>query len=354
MTNSSLDFKEITTFKSGQLDFFEEVVGVSSPISHINAVINRVLFWDIPVLEEYVSIADGVQCNDFVMNGAPNSPVWSHSVARLHKREDVKNAIVSGQACSEIVTASETASANFCGFDLLETTAKASLLARLRLIKQVLSHDPIHSAKDYIEQLCNRIEEVTAIKRALNYLSFYPFSLRAMEGQIESTIFSGGRYRQRLPNLVFAHEAGRQWSSVALEAQLSVAEANLKEGLVYIARKHLNAMANYFEGERKEQVGDLLMTRYHLCLFRYYYLIDADELNRLSMDRYRAIRRAEEELNKAESYLHERTKYYDKLNELPLSNLHPQMFTSSRGYMRIAPSYICFSLPIWELIAQRN
>ncbi|MGB3786997.1 MAG: hypothetical protein WA949_03235 [Phormidesmis sp.] len=335
-------FEEITIFKSGQLDFFEEVVGVSSPISHLNAVINRVLFWDIPLLEKYVSIADGIQCNDFVMNGAPNSPVWSHSVARLHKREDVKNAITSDQACNEMVTASETASADFCGFDLLETTAKASLLARLRLIKQVLSHDPVHSAEDYIEQLCNRIEEVTAIKRAYSYLSFYPFSLRAMEGQIESTIFDGGRYRQRLHDLIFEHEPKNSWSSVALEAQLSIAEANLKEGLVYIARKHLNAMVSYFEGERKEQVGDLLMTRYHLCLFRYYYLIDADELNRLSMDRYRAIRRAEEELNKAESYLHERTKYYDKLNELPMSNLHPQMYFLSRIHAHRAKLYMFF------------
>ncbi|MEM8502379.1 MAG: hypothetical protein AAF716_04425 [Cyanobacteria bacterium P01_D01_bin.1] len=335
-------FKDITTFKSGQLDFFEEVVGVSSPISHINAVINRVLFWDIPLLSDYVSIADGTQCNDVVMNGAPNSPVWSHSVARLHKREDVKNAIASNQECNERVTASETASADFCGFDLLETTAKASLFARLRLIKQTLAHDPLHSAKDYIKQLCDRIEEVTALKKAHDYLSFYPFSLRAMEGQIESTIFRDGRYRKRLPNLTFKHEPNRPWNSVALEAQLSVAEANLKEGLVRIARKHLNAMAGYFEGDRKEHIGDLLMTRYHLCLFRYYYLSDADELSRLSMDRYRAIRRAEEELNKAEGYLHERTRCYDKLNELPLSNLHPQMYFLSRIYAHRAKLHIFF------------
>ncbi|MEM6598934.1 MAG: hypothetical protein AAF635_12395, partial [Cyanobacteria bacterium P01_C01_bin.69] len=339
-------FKDMTILRNiaGQdrLEFSEEVVGIGCVTSHITAVIDRVLLWDIPILSEYLSIADGIHCHDEVVGGTPNSPVWSHCVARLYKREDVRRAIDSGKSCDEVMTSAEIASADFCGFDLVETTAKAALHARLKLIRQTLANQPKVSVNDYITQLCNRIEEMTALKRAKEALTSYPFSLKAMEGRIESTIFAGGNYRIRKPGLVFKNKDDKPWSTVAFEAQLSIAEANLKEGLTHIAKRHMDNMQSYFE-EDSEKIGDLLRTRYHLCLFRASYLSDLGDPNCLFPDRHKAIRKAEEELEKAEMYLTRRLKHYEKLSELPQSNLHPQFFFLSRVYAHRAKLYIFFS-----------
>ena len=173
-----------------RLEFSEEVVGIGCVTSHITAVINRVLLWDIPVLDGYITIAEGIHCLDEIVGGTTNSPIWTHCVARLYKREDIRQAIDSGKSCNEVITNAEVASADFCGFDLVETTAKAALHARLKLIRQTLNNQPNTSANDYITQLRNRGEEITALKRAQAALKFYPFSLKAMEGHIESTIFA--------------------------------------------------------------------------------------------------------------------------------------------------------------------
>ena len=60
-------------------------------------------------------------------------------------------------------------------------------------------------------------------------------------------------------------------------------------------------------------MGDLLMTRYHLCLFRANYLSDLEDPTCLFPDRHMAIRKAEEELEKAETYLTRRLQHYAKL-----------------------------------------
>ncbi|MGD1866160.1 MAG: hypothetical protein ACFB0D_16550 [Phormidesmis sp.] len=339
-------FKDITILRNiaGQdrLEFSEEVVGIGCVTSHITAVINRVLLWDIPVLDGYIPIADGIHCHDEIVGGTPNSPIWSHCVARLYKREDIRQAIDSGKSCNEVITNAEVASADFCGFDLVETTAKAALHARLKLIRQTLNNQPNTSANDYITQLCNRVEEITALKRAQAALKFYPFSLKAMEGHIESTIFADGNYRTRKPKLVLKSKSNKHWSVVAFEAQLSIIEANLQEGLTHIARRFLDNMQPYF-GDRNEQMGDLLMTRYHLCLFRANYLSDLEDPTCLFPDRHMAIRKAEEELEKAETYLTRRLQHYAKLGELPQSHLHPQFFFLSRVYAHRAKLYIFFS-----------
>ncbi len=338
-------FKDITILRNiaGQdrLEFSEEVVGIGCITSHITAVINRVLLWDIPALSGYIPIADGIHCHDEVVGGTPNSPVWSQCVARLYKRKDIRKAIDSDKSCDEVVTNAEKASADFCGFDLLETAAKAALHARLKLIRQTLANQPNVSVNDYIAQLCNRVEEITALKRAREALTFYPFSLKAMEGRIESTIFAKGNYRTRKPKLVFENKNEQPWSVVAFEAQLSIAEANLREGLTHIAKRYLDNMQPYFEDD-SEQMGDLLKTRYHLCWFRVNYLSDLDDPDCLFPDRHMAVRKAEKELEAAEMSLTERLKHYEKLDELPQSNLHPQFFFLSRIYAHRAKLYIFF------------
>jgi hypothetical protein len=340
-------FEDITVVNtiSGQkrLEFSEEVVGIGSHISQITSVINRVLFWDIPVLRDYSPVIESIHSNDEVIGGRLNSPVWSHCVVRLHRTDDLNHAILEDKPCDEVANFIETASADFCGFDLLETAAKAALHSRLKLIKQTLANQPGASASKYIKELCFRVEELTALKRAKQYLSFYPFSLRAMEGYLESTIFNNN-YRERTDDFCFIeHHPQQPWSVVAFDAQLSIAEANLKEGLFHIARKYLDAVKPYFEGDAKDIIGHLLSARYHICWFRYYYLSDLKDPLCSMPDRYMAVRKAEEELEKAEVQLKERLKKYEKLDELPQSNLHPHFFLLSRIYAHRAQLSIFFS-----------
>ncbi|NJM99185.1 MAG: hypothetical protein HC800_20435 [Phormidesmis sp. RL_2_1] len=340
-------FEGLTTtteiFGQQRLNFSEEVTGIGCPTSHITSAINRVLFWDIPALNGYTPIADGIHCNDELMGSSPGSPVWSHCVVRLYKSDDIDRALASGETLEAVSAKAEVASADFCGFDWLETTAKAALHARLKLIKQILANQPTVSASDYITQLCNRVEEMLALRQAKECLSHYPFSLRAMEGKLESTIFNQ-KYRTRKQGYQFEELIpGKCWSVVALDAQLSIAEANLKEGLLHIARQYLEVIRPYFEGGPENQFSDLLQTRYHLCWFRYYYLGDLKDPITKYPDRYVAVRKAEEKLEEAETRLQERLNKYEKLDELPQSNLHPQFYLLSRIYAHRAKLYIFFS-----------
>ena len=326
-----------------RLEFSEDVVGIGSPSSHILTAINRVLIWDIPLLNEYAPIVDGVYCNDDVMGGTPNSPVWSHATARLYKLQEIEAAIASGQSCDEVATRAETASADFCGFDVIETAAKAALIARLKLIKQVLASRPGVSAKQYISELCYRVEEATALRQSKEAIQYYPFSLRAMEGQLEETVFKQ-RYRERSPQFIFKpQKQGDYWSVVAIEAQIAIAEANLKEGLTHIGRKYLEAVQPYFEGKIQSRISNLLLAKYHLCWFRYEYLSDLDDAIYPQPDRYVAIRQAEAHIAKAEAHLRERIDAYEKTDELPQANLHPQFYLLSRVYAHRAKLYIFFS-----------
>ena len=341
-----------------RLEFSEKVVGIGSPIAQIITAINRVLLWDIPLLKEYSPIAEGVYIKDEVVGGRQNSPVWSQCTVRLHKKQDISQAILQDEACDDVAGHIESASADFCGFDLLETAAKAALHSRLRLIKQILSNQPGVTAKDYIQQLCCHVEELTALNRAKQYLNYYPFSLRAMEGFLEETIFKD-HYRKRLKDSFDFEEKipGAPWSVVALNAQLEIAEANLKEGLLHIGRKYLEVIKPYFEGDDQDTIGDLLLTRYHLCWFRYYYLSDLEDEICATPDRYVAVRSAEDELDEAEIRLKNLLERYEKLDELSQSNLHPHFFLLSRIYAHRAKLFIFFSkytrrLEPWETLLE--
>ncbi|MBE9062834.1 hypothetical protein [cf. Phormidesmis sp. LEGE 11477] len=341
--NYKIQFEETATEdidKQTKLEFSEEVVGIGSPISHIIAVIDRVLLWDIPALKDYISVVENVRQRDEVIGTLPNSPVWSHCVVKLHQRKDVQAAIRDKADCADVATGIEVASANFCGFDLIETSAKAALYARLKLIKQALSTMPTVTKESYMEELCRRVEEVSALKKAKQRLSLYPFSLRAMEGEIKEYLIENDKYKKGHEKIASSNIV--RWSSVSIEAVLSIAEANLKEGLVQIAKKQLDILQPYFERDEPDQVDELLQARYHLCFFRYYYLSDIEAPYCEMRDRYTAVRRASEELDKAERCLEQRLKYYDKLSERSLSNLNPQFYFLSRVYAHRAKLHIFF------------
>jgi hypothetical protein len=336
----------ITNTIAGQkrLEFFEEVVGIGCPTSHISTAINRVVLWDIHAINAYIPVVNGIHCNDEIIGGTPNSPVWSSCTARVYKREDITKAIDLDEHRDDVATTIEIASADFCGFDLIETSAKAALLARLKLVKQILSKQPDISTNDYIHQLCNRVEEVTALKRAKDCLALYPFSLRAMEGRIDATIFKD-HYRKRKPGFIFeaiGSDAEKEWTTAALEAQMKIAEAYLREGLSHIAKRYLEFIRTYFDGKDQYQVSHALRAQYCICWFRYYYLGDLEHQKDEFPDRYFAIRQADEKLEEAEHHIKERLKRYEKLNELTQVNLHPHFYLLSCIHAHRAKLYIFF------------
>ncbi|PZO36784.1 MAG: HypX (modular protein) [Pseudanabaena frigida] len=315
--------KQTKNSHGGSLNFYEEITGIGSPVSNILGAINRVLFWDIPVLKDYMPIANEVFCYEEVIGQSSHSPVWCKTVVRMCKRDDVEHSINENCTYDETSTNQELACGEYCGFDLLEVVAKSSLLARLRAIKQTGI-----DTKKYLTQLCHRIEELYIFRESKRLLNFYPFSLIAMEGKLEETIFANGMYRSKDAAFNFTEtELGQPWSLVAYEAHLTIADGYLQEGLYRVGKKYLDVIEPHIE---KKYLSDLEIAKYWLCQFRYHYLTDLDDSENTGSDRYQSIQNALLSLDSAEFYVKRRLHKYYKIGEFSQSNFHPFFYILSR------------------------
>ncbi|BAY22311.1 hypothetical protein NIES2100_20740 [Calothrix sp. NIES-2100] len=327
--------------RENKLEFFEEITGIGSPVYHIIAAINKVLLWDIPEIIDYFPVARTILSNnDFF--GSP-SLVRSYTLVNLCKKDDIENALKENKTYDTVVGNYETAYGEYCGFDLVEVAAKAALHARLRAIKQT-GINPVR----YLTQLCYRVEELNAFRKAESYLNFYPFSLKAMEGYLNQTIFHN-RYRTVDHDYNFIEkDADSPWTSVAYDAHLAIAEGYLKEGLYHIAKKYLDVLKSHIEKARKGKnyfFRDLLLAKYHLCQFRYHYLTDlkddVDSDNTQSTrERSSSIRAAIQSLNYAEEYLKQLLRKYYSISACAQSNFHPFFYLFSRINAHRAKLYI--------------
>ncbi len=333
-------YGQISFFNKNEnkLEFFEEVTGIGSPIYHIIAAINKVLLWDIPKLSDYLPISRNIlQNNDFF--GSSNL-VWSYSLVNLCKKDDIEKAINQNQSYDTVVSDCETAYGEYCGFDLVEVAAKASLQAILRAIKQT-GINPV----TYLTQLCHRVEEINAFRKAESYLNFYPFSLKAMEGYLNKTIFCG-RYRTLDSQYNFVEvDKGKPWSAVAYDAHLAITEAYFKEGLYRIGKKYLDVLKSHIEDAKKSKnkcLSDLILAKYELCQFRYHYLTDLEdsESRQLHSDRSSAIRSAADSLYEAEEYLKNLLRKYYIIGACGQTNFNPFFYLLSRIYAHRAKLYI--------------
>lgn len=333
------DYSKISFFNKNEnkLEFFEETTGVGSPIYHINAAINRVLLWDIPKLSDYFPLARNIlQNNEFF---GSSSLVWSYSLVNLCKKDDITS-INLNKSYDKVVSDCETAYGEYCGFDLVEVAAKASLQAILRAIKQT----GIDSVT-YLTQLCHRVEEINAFRKAESYLNFYPFSLKAMEGYLNQTIFCG-RYRtlDNQYNFVEVNE-GKPWSAVAYDAHLAITNAYFKEGLYRIGKKYLDVLKPHVEDAKKGKnkcLSDIILTKYEICQFRYHYLTDLEDLEsrQLHSDRSSAIRLATDSLYEAKKYLKNLLRKYYIIGACAQTNFNPFFYLLSRIYAHRAKLYI--------------
>jgi hypothetical protein len=299
------------------VNFFEEITGVGSSLSHVVAAINRVLLWDIPLLKDYISIAKNIIIENQVLGSSPNSTIWGHNIVCLCKRDEVRAAIDKKEVYDRIFHTQECATGNYCGFDLLEVVGKAAFYARLRAIKQTGI-----DSKEYTRQVLNRIREVNAFRKAENLLNSYPFSLLAMEEYIEKSIFEDKKYRtteKTQADIKFIEDNSNHWSMVAYESHLAIAEAYLKEGLYEVGRRYLDILQKHIT-RYEPYIDSLLLAKYYLSMFRYYYLTDRKGNNS----------QVQEMLKKSKHYLHRYTQKCFVIDELPQVNLHDFYYIFSR------------------------
>jgi hypothetical protein len=337
----TLEILEISQFfkqeeSNNRLEFCEEVVGVGSPIAHITTAINRFLFEGIDILKKqgYLPVTQKIVSEDKVIGNTRNSAVWSYSLVKLCKQKDVKNSLKDEIDYNQIVADQELATGEFYGFDLLESAAKSALHARLRAIEKTGI-----DSQQYLQQLCQRIEEKYILKKAENWIKFYPFSLRAMQDYLEKKLFKD-KYRNWDERNFKEVNNNQAWSMVAYEAHLAITQVYLQEGLYRIAKKYLEVIKPHIEKGRLDD--KLLVSLYHICLFDYHFYTDLEDEERDHQERGSAIRKAEECLNIAEEYLQEYLKEYAIIGEYSQTNVHPFFYYLSRIYSHRAKIYLFF------------
>lgn len=324
-----------------RLDFFEEITGVGSPISHIIASLNRVLFWDIPILKEYFYVPrERINCID-IIGGESHNLTWNHTLVELFKIKDIETSISDNVSrYIDCLPSQYPSYGEHCGFDLLEVFLKSSLNARLKAIKR-LRIDP----DLYMKQLGYRIEELNALRRGKRYLKSYPFSLRAMESTFDGSFLKQYRIRKvSEKNEIYFEDTdpSQAWHLAAYEAHLSLAEAYLKEGLFDISKKYIDHIKFHLRKFGTNIVSDLMHAKYYLCCFRYCYLVDVGDENSPYSDRYLAINDALKNLKKARLCLDRRLRKIHFIGDLSLSNTHPFFYLKSRIYDHEAKLYIYF------------
>lgn len=337
----TLEEKEISQFfkqeeSNSRLEFCEEVVGVGSPIAHITTAINRFLFEGIDILKKqgYLPVTQKIVSEDTVIGNTRNSAVWSYSLVKLCKQEDVKKSLEGEINYNQIVADQELATGEFYGFDLLESAAKSALHARLRAIEKTAI-----DSQQYLQQLCQRIEEKYILEKAEKWIKFYPFSLRAMQDYLEKKLFKD-KYRNWDERNFKEVNNNQAWSMVAYEAHLAIIQVYLQEGLYRIAQKYLEVIKPHIEKGRLDD--KLLVSLYYLCLFDYHFYTDLEDEERDHQERGSAIRKAEEYLNTAEEYLQKYLKEYAIIGEYSQTNAHPFFYYLSRIYSHRAKIYIFF------------
>jgi hypothetical protein len=337
----TLEEKEISQFfkqeeSNNRLEFCEEVVGVGSPIAHITTAINRFLFEGIDILKKqgYLPVTQKIVSEDKVIGNTRNSAVWSYSLVKLCKQEDVKKSLEGEINYNQIVADQELAIGEFYGFDLLESAAKSALHARLRAIEKTGI-----DSQQYLQQLCERIEEKYILEKAEKWIKFYPFSLRAMQDYLEKKLFKD-KYRNWDERNFKEVNNNQAWSMVAYEAHLAITQVYLQEGLYRIAKKYLEVIKPHIEDGRLDD--KLLVSLYHICLFDYHFYTDLEDEERDHQERGSAIRKAEECLNIAEEYLQEYLKEYAIIGEYSQTNVHPFFYYLSRIYSHRAKIYLFF------------
>lgn len=312
-----------------RVDFYEEVTGVGSPLSHTIAAMNRALLWDIKSLDKYIPIAKQITFNTEIIGSSNNGSVWGHYVVGLCKRDNIDEQ-------KKSYPVEELASGNYCGFDTLEVYAKASFYARLRAIKKTGVSSSI-----YIKELQQKIKQVEILRNGEKMLNDYPFSLEAMKYYLtENLLNKSYKTDENNSSNISQVETNSNWSLTEYEAHLSIAESYLKEGLYAIGKNYLDCIENHMKKPRSNLISKVIIAKYHLCYFRYHYLTDLEYENEKSPNRDEAVTNAINHLDEAYQNLQEYVYKCNKIDELPHVNFYNFYTVMSKLYAHKAK--LCF------------
>jgi hypothetical protein len=325
-----------------RIDFHEEVTGIGSPLSHAIAAMNRALLWDIKSLNEYIPIAKQITFNTEIIGSSNNGSIWGHYVVGLCKRKNIDPE-------KNLCPVEELASGDYCGFDTLEVYAKASFYARLRAIKKTGI-----SPNVYIAELEEKIKQVKILRSGEKMLNEYPFSLEAMKSYLtKKMLFNCYDIDKNNFPVPSSSKNKSIWTLTEYEPHLSIAEAYLKEGLHAIGKKYLDCISddmdtdtdtdmdkpNDMDKSNVNSISRVIIARYHLCYFRYYYLTDLDD-DRTTPNRYTAVETANGHLEKAYQNLKKYVYKCNIIDELPHVNFYNFSTVMSNLYAHRAK--LCF------------
>jgi hypothetical protein len=304
-----------------RVDFYEEVTGVGSPLSHTIAAMNRALLWDIKSLNQYIPIAKQITFNTEIIGSSNNGSIWGHYVVGLCKRANIDEQ-------EDSYHVEELASGDYCGFDTLEVYAKASFYARLRAIKKTGVSSSI-----YIKELQKKIKQVEVLRNGEKMLNEYPFSLEAMKSYLTKNLLSKcyDLDGNSCPTAALL-KTNSNWSLTEYEAHLSIAESYLKEGLYAIGKNYLDCIESHMKRTGSNLISKVIIAKYHLCYFRYHYLTDLDYENEENPNRDTAVNNAISHLDEAYQNLQEYVYKCNKIDELPHINFYNFYTVMSKLY----------------------
>jgi hypothetical protein len=338
------------TGKISEIRFRVSSTGVGGKLSQIARVIDRTLLWDVKCLRNHFfpMFSDLVTVHNLQRN---DSPVFAHSLVKFCRLDSIERAFLKKcdprhkeRKLDEIYRLEsyldEVARGDYCGFDFIETSAKSSLQARLRAIKNTGEVD----ATEYLQDLRDTIARKQTLKRAEKRIRFYPFSLSAMETDLKRNLLQ---------------EEIREKPLIHYDAELLIIHSYLVEGLYSKAHVYLKklyddlellsrqSIALYraidnpsnssiecqFQGEENERFkifSGSLLAKYELYKGLYYLVYDIEDdragdfrLEEEVADRQQCLARTLECCRNAEIHIKLRSAKYQTINEIAKNYFHP-------------------------------
>ncbi len=326
ITNRLTPEVKVRLIKEGKegLVFTVSSFGVGGQLSQLIKIINRALFWDVECLRnKYFPIAHDLVINQDIIKNNIVSPLWCHNLVRLCRQDYLKQALMEGKSYEECAHIDEIATGDYCGFNLIESSIKSALQARLAAI--IKTHI---DTKQYIEDLAKTIERREILRVAEDYLNYYPFSLSAIKSYLETHLLNKEEKK----------------SYFYYDAYLTIIEAFLREGLYRKSYEYLSKIQELenislcnlekdFEEEESSPYSSTTLVKYEICKANYFYLCHSEdpysEYKREKIEtpcfdihpynRAMLINKAWECLEKAEKHLEIRIEKYSAINEISQS-----------------------------------
>jgi hypothetical protein len=320
------------------IDFYEEATGVSSPISLVVSMIDKILLSGIPCLKEHniFPTARNILYKSSAVNDNYNSLAWTHSVVQLCNEKTIREIVKTSDKHIDtgnydlLDFSSEFAVGDFCAFDILESITKSALRARLNAISALENID----LQRYFRELETKINETKAFRLAKEKLKGYPFSVWAMRGILQEGLF---KYYDYAYNTISDTPKKNTWSSVMYDGILILAEVFLIEGKQEAAKLQLNEIE-----KRSDGLSNLQHAKHQYLAAYYHFLYDLQNKN-LHQDRHKAVRAAEESLARAEKHLKIHIQSYQVIDCISQTNIHPFFEIVGKIYLLKARLNLGFS-----------